>query len=117
MHKKFLFLFFVLIFSACTDTDVIPIPDSVLPEEKMAEIFVDLNLLEATLNIHAGNINSLAGNSSKLKVNFYSKHQVSKEQFDESYKFYTENPELLVEIYTLVLNNLSRMQAQVSGEK
>jgi len=115
MYKKFLLAFFSVFLFACTDIDVIPIPDNVLPEEKMADILVDVHLMEATMNIHAGTLGKAKGGT-PIVMNIYKKHQVSKEQFDESYKFYTENPELLAEIYQLVLNNLSRMQAEVNAK-
>ncbi|MCW3105420.1 MAG: hypothetical protein JWO09_3860 [Bacteroidetes bacterium] len=116
MYKKFLLAFFSVFLFACTDINDIPIPDNVLPEEKMADIMVDVHLLEATMNIHAGSVGKMGPGGTPIAMNIYKKHQVSKEQFDESYKFYTENPERLAEIYQLVLNNLSRMQAEVNAK-
>jgi hypothetical protein len=112
--KKYLLLIFLLpLLFSCSDPDVIVVPDSVLPKEKMADVMVDIHLLEATLNIHAG------GNDKDLvpaKINIYEKHQISKTQFEESYKFYTENPELLAEIYQKVLDNLSKLQAETMNK-
>lgn len=117
MYKNFLLIFFSVFLFACKDTDVIPIPDSVLPEEKMAQILVDVHLLESTMNIHAGAVGKIGAGGSPVRLNLYKKHHVSREQFDESYTFYTENPELLAEIYQLVLNDLSKMQAEVMSQK
>jgi hypothetical protein len=113
MNKSIFFLFSVLLM-ACTDIDNIAIPDSVIPKEKMAEVMLDIQLLEATLNINVGNENKAVAQSS---INIFSRHQITKEQFEESYTFYAENPELLTEIYQLVLNDLSKLQAEVMNGK
>lgn len=117
MYKNFLLAFFSIFLFACTDSDTIAVPDSVLAKEKMADVMTDIHLLEATLNLHVGSTDKLGPDGKPINVNIYKKHQITKEQFDESYKFYTENPELLAEVYQLVLNKLSRMQAEVSSGK
>lgn len=117
MYKNFLFILLSFFLFACTNPDSVSIPDSVLPEEKMAEMMTDIHLLEATMNIQVGNTDKMGPDGKAINFNIYKKHQVTKEQFEESYKFYTENPELLAEVYQLVLNNLSRMQAEVSSGK
>lgn len=85
-----------------------------MQKEKMAEVMVDIHLVEATLNIHVGKDNPVV---STKKVNIFSRHQITKEQFEESYAFYSKNPELLVEVYQLVLNDLSKLQAEVMNGK
>jgi hypothetical protein len=115
MYKKIVFIFLTCFLFSCSDSDIIKIPDHILPAEKMAEVFEDLHLLEAIMNIHVGTPDKIKPGSAV--INIYNKHQITKEQFEESYKFYTENPELLAEIYQLVLNNLSKLQAEVMSGK
>jgi hypothetical protein len=117
MFKKILLVFFSCFLFGCSDSDIITVPDHMLPKEKMAEVMVDIHILEATLNIHIGNEGKIKADGSPVHINIYNKHQITKEQFEESYTFYTENPELLVEIYQLVLNDLSRLQAEVMNLK
>jgi hypothetical protein len=47
----------------------------------------------------------------------FKKKGITKEQYDTSFIFYTRNPQLLSEIYQLVLNNLSQLQAEVANQK
>ena len=42
---------------------------------------------------------------------------ITKSRFDESYKFYVDNPELLIKIYEMALEELSRRQAEAEKER
>ena len=119
MPKKFLFVFISLLFAACSGEQKVSIPDSVLSEEKMAAVMLDINLMEASMNItgvHPNRID-LAGSNVPLNLDILKKHNLTKKQFDESFSFYSNNPELLSEVYQIVLNDLSKMQAEVSRKK
>jgi hypothetical protein len=114
MAKYFFIILLSFSFFACTDAYKVKIPDSVLSKEKMAAVLLDIHLLEATLNLNAGNVNASDG---KLSFDIYNKHGITKEQYEESYTFYTENPEALKEVYDIVLNELSKLQVTVSNSK
>jgi hypothetical protein len=116
MQKIFLFFFSLFLICSCTDPEKIIIPDNILKEEKMAEIFTDLSILEASMNVHVGTIDPKSDKSVQ-RMNIYAKHGITKEQFTESYRFYTENPEKMNEVYQLVLNDLSKLQAKVVNTK
>lgn len=73
---------------------------------------VDIHLLEATMNM-----NIAATDKVSIAVDVFKKHDITKEQYQESYTFYTEHPEVFTEVYQLVLNDLSKMQAEVSNGK
>jgi len=111
MLKKVLFILCPVLLFACTDAGKVVIPDSVLPKEKMAEVMVDIHLLEASMNLNIAEAENKPAN-----LDLFSKHSTTKQQYDESYKFYTEHPELLTEIYQLVLNDLSKMQAETNSK-
>jgi hypothetical protein len=57
-------------------------------------------------------MNSINPNTDVMK-----KNNITKKQFDDSFEFYSRNPVLLTEVYQLVLNNLSKMQAEVVNNK
>jgi hypothetical protein len=112
INRAFLILFCFLLV-ACSGNDEKKIPDSVLPKEKMTEVLVDIHLLEAVLNLNAGNINK----DNIQGIDLFKKHNITKKKFDDSYAFYTENPEILTEIYDMVLNELSKLQATAVNTK
>jgi hypothetical protein len=104
---------FLLMFSvfACTKNKEV-IPDSILKKEKMILILSDIHLLEA--QVQMTNLNQ--NDSTKLIVtsaykDIFLKNKVDAQQFQRSYQYYQVKPELISEIYSEVLTELSRRQA------
>ena len=93
------------------------IPADVLPKDKMAEVMVDIHLLEATVNLTVTATDKAAFNEKGDQIDVYKKHNITRKQYEDSYLFYTRHPELLGEIYQQVLNELSKMQAEVMNGK
>jgi hypothetical protein len=116
MSKNAFFLFLALLFFGCTDGYEVVIPDHILSKEKMAEVMLDIHLIEATLNLNAGNVNKDAVEG-KLSFDVFKKHNISREKYEESYTFYTENPDAMKEVYDIVLKELSKLQASVANSK
>lgn len=119
--RKIIFILSVLVFLGCSSGDSVAIPDSVLSQEQMAKVMVDVHLLEATMNMNVPNPNNpsitLPGNVLIPNADIFKKNNVTKSQYEESFAFYTAHPGLLVEIYQLVLNRLSEMQVEVMNQK
>ncbi len=121
MLNKFWFCVFLVCLISCSDNKSISIPDDVLPKDKMAAVMVDLHLLEASINVTGvgprnGDID-FPGKSIPLDINVLKNNNITKVQFEDSFRFYTNNPQLLSEVYQLVLNDLSKMQAELSKKK
>ena len=116
MRHYFILLFTIFIVS-CSQNKTVSIPDSVLPKEKMAEVMVDIHLLEASLNINTFSRDKASKGAVAPSTDVLKKNHITKKQYDESFQFYSSNPQLLSEIYLIVLNDLSKMQAQVMHSK
>lgn len=94
------------------------IPNDVLSIEKMADILVEFQLIEASVNLNIANYNRhLIAGSVPINNSVFKNNKTAKEIYKRSFDFYTKNPPLLIEIYKLVLTNLSKMQATVNSEK
>lgn len=79
----------------------------------------EMNIMEASLNLNISNAVSV-GNGSDLQstvMELLKKQDVTKQEYLDSFKFYTEHPALLSEVYKQVLTNLSQLQAKVANEK
>ena len=115
MIKKSSIILVCFFFFACSQGPEVKIPDTVLSKEKMAEVMLDIQLYESSMSI------SLFKEENVLleipKTNILKKHGLTKKQFDESFEFYSQHPEMFSEVYTIVLNNLSRMQAEITNSK
>ena len=118
MLKKIFTIVFCILFFACSKNKQVIIPATVLPVEKMAAVMVDIHLTEAAMNLNTMNPeNASVGGNTISSIDALKKNNITKEQYDASFLFYSQNPALFTEIYQLVLNDLSKMQAQVTNEK
>jgi hypothetical protein len=118
--KKLVCLFFcVSLFLSCSNNKKeVVIPSDVLSIEKMADILVEFQLIEAAVNLNIANYDPhLIPGSIPINTPVFKNNKMAKEIYSRSFDFYTKHPPLLIEIYKLVLNNLSKMQAAVNSEK
>ena len=115
MKKIIISILLFTLFACNEETEMIP--DNVLSQEKMVSVMVDVQLVEAALIV-----NQLKGDEAKeAAVNYYDsvmkQHNISREEFDVSFKYYAEHPGLMEQIYDEMLNELSKRQAEVENEK
>lgn len=114
--KKIFFLFlFTSALLSCNNAKV-SIPDTIATKEEMAAIMLDMHLAEASMNLSL-NPQSINLHQNSISVDILKKHHITKEKFDASFQFYTEHPDVLNEVYKIVLDDLSKLQAQVMNEK
>ncbi len=111
--QKFTLIIACLLFFACAGKKPVGIPETILPKQKMAEVMLDIHLLEATMNLNSTAADKVPPGNPTPNFDVLKKNNISKKQYDESFDFYSQHPALLNEVYDLVLNDLSKMQAQV----
>ena len=116
MQKKIL-IFACLLFFSCSGKKAIVIPDNILSKQKMVEVMLDVHLLEASMSLNATSIDKNNPANPTADFDVLKKNKISKKQYNESFDYYTQHPELLNEVYQLVLNDLSKMQAEVLNKK
>ena len=107
-------LAYCLLLFSCGEPEkqITTIPSSVLPKEKMAAVITDIHLAEAEANL-----NTLPDSASTAQVGFqkiFEKNSISKAQYDSSLVFYVDHPELINEVYEIVMNELSKRQGEVA---
>lgn len=107
-----LFSFFLF---SCSEKKESKTPENILSEEKMSAILIDMNLLEASISLSFIQEGESADNVPQFDV--YKKHNITKKEFDESFKYYSSKPEKLDKIYERVLNELNKMQAEAQNNK
>ena len=115
--KKFLIVWVLAGCWACSEKSVEAIPDDVLPIEKMTAIMVDVQLIEGGIVIRKYNKTQRKDQITDYYKSLYFKHEISKEIFDYSLKYYTDHPGKLEEIYERMLEKLSELEAEVENEK
>jgi hypothetical protein len=114
MSKNILFGFFLFFFTlSCGNSN--QAPPNLIGAEKMAHVIKDLMLLEATYNTKL----IRAENKDELMVKFsneiFEKHQVTRENFDSSYEYYSQNSDKFEAVLELVFEELNKMETQSIG--
>jgi hypothetical protein len=104
---------------SCGNNKDVTIPEHILSREKMALVMTDMHLLEASMNLNISNaITTDKTPDMENRVrSVLKKNAVTKDEYETSFSFYTAHTELLSELYTEVLTNLSKLQAKVANEK
>ncbi len=115
--QKIALIFACLLFFSCSDKKAVIIPDTILAKKKMAEVMLDVHLLEASMSLNISNADKVSAGNPTPNFDVLKKNNISKKQYDESFYFYSQHPDLLNEVYQIVLNDLSKMQAQVVNKK
>ncbi len=116
MIKKITILIIYLSLFSCFEEKRQRIPDAILSKQKMAEVMMDVHLLEAAMNMNTYRFDSKTkGNYAQFDV--FIKNKITKKIYDDSFEYYTLHPNQLTEIYQIVLENLSKMQANVMSRK
>jgi len=108
---------FALLFliASCKNKEVV-IPDTILPQEKMIEVMVDLQLVNALSQKRFTKDPKSPGTTLADYSQVFDKHEMTRESFQESLNFYKEHPPLLIEIYDQMLNEFSKRQAGLKKE-
>lgn len=109
-----LILLFSFLFSCREGSDDTQ-PANLLSEEKMAEVLTDIRLLEG---VYAGDFQRV--DTSEYAIGAYyeqlfTKHQLSRTSFVESYTYFAHHPEKMLRIETEVSRKLESMT--VVGEQ
>jgi hypothetical protein len=105
--KKLVFLFLPFLFLiSCKDKN--QIPKDVLPEEKMQEVMWSMIYAGEFLNAYVLNKDSVdkVAESSKIYGQVFQVHHITKEEFDKSYSYYRQHPDLM----KALLDSLSKKQ-------
>ena len=113
----FLLLSVVLLLWGCGESWVEK-PEKLIPENKMVDMLVDLHLADAMYQIKD---NRLADRKMKIKSEdfYYSvleKHHVPDSVFEKSIIYYSCFPKDFEKIYASVLDRVSQMKEEYSGD-
>jgi hypothetical protein len=92
-------------------------PGDLLNQNQMSDVLSEMHIADAIANgTKVGNQDSV--NQAAINFNQYilTKHNISHEQFTESFNFYKQNPELMDSIYAEVLTKLSSREMLYRGK-
>jgi hypothetical protein len=117
MIKKASLFFVCLLLFSCYSEYEAPMPENMLTVDKMSKVMVDVNLLESALNMNLIAADSIDKNQSTPLLQTLKKHNITSQQYQQSFDYYTSNLDSLNKVYELVLIDLSKMKAEVMNKK
>jgi hypothetical protein len=113
INKSLLFVAGIFLFIACSGKEE-KRPTSVLTEEKMIALVIDIQLADATVTLSNYGQSNLPIDKEKLFAAIYKKHNTSKKIVEESFFYYSGHPEQFEKIYEEVITGLSKKQAELA---
>lgn len=108
----------LLIFSAaisCTRRERPKPPPHILSESKMTEILYDVQVAEAIFQ-RGGKPSAEEGlkMGRQLYRDIFEKHGISRDEFKESFTWYSSNPRLMNDMYEEIIERLNTEQAKLN---
>ncbi len=85
-------------------------PARLIPEDKMTQMLLDMHIIEG-----ARSGMRVLGDSVPVDVyyrGFYEKYDVTKGQYDSSFRYYSADPDLMMEMYDIVIDSIRIMEIQ-----
>ncbi len=114
--KKLTLIAFVLLVFSCKQKGV-ETPGNILEKKELVNVQVDLYLVEAAHNMNVLKIDSADTEYKTLFETVMKKHNVTREDYESSLRYYAIDNESLNEIYDSVLVKLTKLENEVTYTK
>ncbi len=110
--KKINFLLFtiIILLTACSEAPV-SIPEDVIKQKEMAVILTDIHLAQSAIG-DLSRTDSVTFTMKDYLAYILKQNHVKKEDLLRSLKFYSEQPEILGQVYDSVITRLSRLEGE-----
>jgi hypothetical protein len=107
----------VFIFSACSENPMLGTkkPVDLISTDKMVGILIDLNLIEADLQMKYAHISFYGETMKKSGDLILKKHGFTRKQFEESFDYYASRQEDMIALNNQILDSLNVAAAKFSN--
>jgi hypothetical protein len=106
-----IFILSLFIFSCNEEEKEVKIPDNVLDKEKFSDLLVDFTLAESAASINILGLQRPGQMDTAYAFNPLIDNNVKRKTYDTTIYFYSRHPKEFKEVYEMVLEKLSKMQA------
>ncbi|MDR2118153.1 MAG: DUF4296 domain-containing protein [Tannerellaceae bacterium] len=97
--------FVLLLLAACPSCS--KVPGGILPERKMKEVLIDMQLAESMINANYQNYPDSARRAA-LFQSVFRKHKITQAVYDSSLVWYGKNLDVLIPIYDLAIDDINK---------
>ncbi len=117
--KVILIIFSLVVVFGCTQKveTVVEPPEILIQQDKMVDIVLDLIIMDAIL-VEKQKKKSKDLDFSKYYIHnsILEKHNITREEFEESFRFYAQDLQIMDAIYAEAITKLSKMQGEIDSE-
>jgi len=113
--RNLIFLSLALFISSCSLFS--NKPKDLIDEEELVNVLVDIHIADAVVSIKGYRVIQDSLTISLFYDDIMKKHNISRKQFDETIKYYSENVSKYDRIYEQILEILSKKQKQFNEEE
>ena len=99
---------------ACNKNEL---PKDILSQEQMGEILKEMQMLRVAITDDAKNRDIYSPKRNELVNQILERQGTKREKFYESYRYYTQHPKLLEEIYDKILLDLNKLLLEENKHK
>lgn len=99
-------------FSGCSSE--MAAPEGIIPDTTMSDILVDFTLVDAAYNVSLTDPTSVRFKPELFYETTLEKYGYSREEFNRSIQWYSENTKQLLKVYDHALTDLSQRQASLN---
>ena len=117
MKKEHIYFLLICLILSCSEKPTTAMPEGILSEKKMISVLTDIQLIEGAVSKKLIDRSVNNKESHRYYTKAFEKQGITRQQFDESINFYTENPENMEKIYEKVLVELSKIKAELQNAK
>lgn len=111
------FLLIVVVLAACSSDTPPSRPSDVLDEDSFVAVMTDVQILEATTRKKLIRDGDPRERTAQYYKQVFDKHNISQDEFERSYKWWSSNPEQMVVVYERILENLSQLEEETKPRK
>ena len=105
-------LFIIILFSICSCTHIGDAkPADLIPQDQMIQILADVHVADALVEHKFGQQIPNLPLTNALYTRIYQNRHITAAQYKSSYKYYEMHPQLIDNIYTQVITELSKREA------
>lgn len=119
MKKPGYLFILILLLSSCYnihDGKKIPKPDDLIDRDKLVLVITDMEIAESTIREKLNLGQEIDGLQEEYYYAIFEKHDITKEQLDNSMAYYKQDLDELNDIYEEVITRLSVMESEVQHE-
>lgn len=106
--RTFILSITILLFTSCESSELNIAPKDLIPEDTMVLMLTDIHLVEGA---KVGR--KIMGDTVLMDVYYrkiFDKYQIDKVKFEESFRFYSNDPKKMDGLYASVIDNLNQLQ-------